>query len=417
MKALEQHRDYWSGQLSDAPPAPQLAWDKERPLVSSYVRQRVSTQIRVDTWRDIKRLAARLGATSQAVVLAAVKTLLYRYTGQTDLIVGTVLGTGSGAAHGDIAALRTRLAGQSTAQDLVLEVAASAREASEHLEMPFRAVLEMLGRQPGAQEDGLFNGAVVFQEPGQSSANLTCSYESMCAEHLTSCALVLRAREVDDGLTLSCEFDAELFESATVERLAGHLGNLLAGMAAEPHKTLDRLNLLGAAELRQLVAEWNATETEVPQGACIHRLIEAQAQKTLEAVAAVCRNQQLTYAELNARANQVASYLSKLGVGPEVLVGICADRSLELLVGLLGILKSGGAYLHLDPAYPLDRLAFMIEDAQAKMVLTQEHLVTALPSAMLLEPHAPAFAKLFTQCCGTANRSLIRVGATTLEFV
>jgi natural product biosynthesis luciferase-like monooxygenase protein len=356
-----------------------LPWDKERPPVSSFVRETVSTQIGADAWLGIKHLAVWAGTTPQVALLAVLKTLMYRYTGQTDLIVGTLLNTNSGSSRRELVALRTRLAGEGTSQDLVLRVAASVREASEHLDLPFRAVLELLGHRPGAQEEGLFNVALIFLEPGHSPASLVRPVEPLCADHLISCPLVVRASEADNGLALSCEYDAELLERATVERLAGHLGSLLAGMAAEPRTTLDKLSLLSAAELRQLLVEWNATETEVPSGACIHQLIEAQAQATPDAVAAVCRNQQLTFAELNARANQVASYLTKLGVGPEALVGICVDRSLEMLVGLLGILKSGGSYLPLDPVYPRERLAFMIEDAQVKVLLTQEHLVTALP--------------------------------------
>jgi non-ribosomal peptide synthetase component F len=194
-----------------------------------------------------------------------------------------------------------------------------------------------------------------------------------------NCALVVRAGEDNNGLTLSCDYDAELLESSTVERLVGHLGNLLGAMVAEPGTTLDRLILLGEAELKRALVDWNATETEFPKRACVHQLIEAQARRAPEVVAVICRNRQLTYAELNARANQVASHLSKLGVGPDTVVGLCVDRSLQMLVGLLGILKSGGAYLPLDPAYPSERLAFMIEDARLKALLTQQHLERILP--------------------------------------
>jgi natural product biosynthesis luciferase-like monooxygenase protein len=377
---IREQNAYWLRQLSEPPPPPKLPWDKERPPVSSFIRETVSTKIHAETWRGVKNLAARTDATPQIVLLAALKTLLFRYTGQTDLIVGALLAANSSLARNEIAALRTRLSGQSTALDLARQIATSVREAGEHLDLPFRAVMEMLGLQPGTPEEGLFNVALVFLDAGDGPASPSRSVESSaCAEHLMNCDLVLRASETDDCLALSCEYDAELFECATVERLVEHFGRLLAGMAAEPRATLDRLGLLSAAELRQLLVEWNATETEVPKGVCIHQLIEAQAKQTPEAVAVICRDRQLTYAELNARANQVASCLSKLGVGPDTLVGLCADRSLEMLIGLLGILKSGGAYLPLDPAYPRERLAFMIEDAKVKVLLTQERLEAALP--------------------------------------
>ena len=379
MNAIHQHKAYWLEQLSELPPPPKLPWDKEQPPVSSFVRENVSTTIQAEVWSGTKRLAAQAGTTPQVVLLAALKTLLFRYTGQTDLIVGTVLSANSGTAHPEMVALRTRLTNHGAAQDLVLQIAASVRHASQHLELPFRTVLELLGRQSGGQEEGLFNVALIFQEPGDNEANQLRSVETAYAEHLMTCPLVLHAREEDTVLALTCEYDAELFESATVRRLVGHFGNLLAGMVAEPHTPLDRLSLLSAAEQRQLLVEWNATGTELPKATCIHQLIEAQTKATPNAIAVVCRGQQLTYAELNARANQVASYLAKLGVGSQVLVGLCVDRSLEMLVGLLGILKAGGAYLPLDPAYPAERLAFMIEDAQVKVLLTQERLTAILP--------------------------------------
>ena len=380
MNSTEQQKDYWLRQLSEPPPPANLPWDKDRPPVCSFVRETASTKIPAGVWSGVKHLAAQTDTTPYVVLLAALNTLLFRYTGQTDLILGTLLSTTSGPARHEFVALRTRLAGHTAAQNLVRQVAASVREAGEHLGLAFRAVLELLGRQPGGQEEGLFNVALIFQEPDRSPAGLPRSVESTCAEHLMNCALVLRAHEADDGLALSCEYDAELFNLATVERLAGHLGILLSGMAAEPPTILDRLSLLTAAEQRELLQEWNATRTEVPKGACIHQLIEAQAKATPDAIAVVCRNQQLTFAQLNDRANQVASYLAKLGIGSEMLVGLCAERSLEMLVGLLGILKSGGAYLPLDPAYPAERLAFMIDDARVKVLLTQERLAAALPS-------------------------------------
>jgi natural product biosynthesis luciferase-like monooxygenase protein len=381
MNGIEQQKAYWLRQLSEPPPPPKLPWDKERPPVSSFVRETLSTKLRPEVWRGINQLATSADTTPDVVLLAALKTLLFRYTGQTDLIVGSILSTDSAPVHHEIAALRTQLLSQGSAQDLVLQVAGSVREARGCLDLPFRAVLEMLAQKWGTHDEGLFNVALIFQEPNNGSARPPHPVESTVAEYLMTCVLVLRARETDDCLALSYEYDAELFDSATVERLAGHLGNLLGGMAVEPRTTLERLNLPGAIELRQLLVEWNATATELPKAACVHELIEAQAKKTPDAVAVICRDRQLTYAELNARANQVASHLSKLGVGPEVLAGLCVDRSLEMLVGLLGILKSGGAYLPLDPAYPMERLAFMIEDARVKVLLTRESNSAALPPA------------------------------------
>ena len=380
MNSLDQQMTYWQRQLSEPPPPPNLPWDKEAPPVCSFVRETVSTKIHPDIWRGVQGLAAQASTTPHVVLLAALKTLLFRYTAQTDLIVGTLLGRDSKPRRHDLVALRTRLTGDDAAQDFVLQIAASVREAAEHLDVPFRTVVEMLGRQPGARDEALFNVALIFLEADGSPATLSRPVASDCAEHLIACALVVRACEADNGLALSWEYDAELLEAPTVERLAGHLASLLAGMAGTPSAPLERLVLLTAAEERQLLVEWNATATELPKVHCIHHLIEARAEKTPDAVAVICRNGQLTYEELNTRANQVASHLSKLGVGTEGLVGLCVDRSLEMVVGLLGILKAGGAYLPLDPVYPAERLAFMIEDAHVCALLTQARLEAALPA-------------------------------------
>ncbi|HEY5910146.1 MAG TPA: MupA/Atu3671 family FMN-dependent luciferase-like monooxygenase [Verrucomicrobiae bacterium] len=396
MDRIELQKDYWLKQLSEPPPPAGLPWDKERPPVSSFVRETVTTRVPAEAWNRARALAVQAGTTPQVVLLAVLQTLLFRYTGQTDLVSGMLLSSNSGSTRQQLAALRTRLASTSAAWDLIGEVSATVREAGECLDLSFGEVLDLLALEPGAQADGLFNVALVPLDLDHTPTRLLRSLASADAEHLTNCALVLRAREDDGGLALSCEYDAELFEAATVERFAGHFGNLLAGMASEPQTSLERLDLLSAPETRQLLVEWNTTETQIPKAASIHQLIEAQAKVTPDAVAVICRDRQLTYAELDARANQLASYLSARGAGPEVLIGLCTDRSLDMLVGLLGILKSGSAYLPLDPAYPSNRLAFMLEDAKVHLLVTQERLTAALPPGkaqrVLLDADWPAIS-------------------------
>jgi amino acid adenylation domain-containing protein len=180
-------------------------------------------------------------------------------------------------------------------------------------------------------------------------------------------------------LLLRVSYDCSRFEAATIRRMLGHLQNLLEGVVADPEQRISGLPLLTEPERRQLLVEWNHTQCGYPEDRCIHELFEAQAEKTPEAVAVVFEGQQLTYRELNARANQLAHYLRKRGVGPEVLVGLCLERSLEMVVGLLGVLKAGGAYVPLDPAYPRERLAFMLEDAKVPVLLTQQKLLESLP--------------------------------------
>jgi len=191
--------------------------------------------------------------------------------------------------------------------------------------------------------------------------------------------LTLSIMEETEKLRGELEYNSALFESTTITRMLGHYQTLLEHIVANPDQHIGELPLLTETERRQLLVEWNDTQTDYPADLCIHQLFEVQVARTPDATAVTFENQQLTYSELNARANQLAHYLSKVGVGPEVLVGICVERSLEMVIGLLGILKAGGAYVPLTPSYPKERLAFMLEDAQVSVLLTHEHLLNSLP--------------------------------------
>jgi len=188
--------------------------------------------------------------------------------------------------------------------------------------------------------------------------------------------LTLSLAERDSQLAGFFEYNTDLFDRDRIERMAGHFQTLLNGIVADPDQRISHLPILDDAERHRLLIEWNNTEADYPRDNCVHELIEGQAKRTPDAIAITFHRQQLTYRELNARANQLAHYLQELGVGPEKLVGICAERSLDMVIGLLGILKAGGAYLPLDPSYPKERLAFMLEDAQVSVVLTQESLIS-----------------------------------------
>ena len=175
------------------------------------------------------------------------------------------------------------------------------------------------------------------------------------------------------------EFATDLFDRATVERIASQFKMLLKGIVANPNEKISRLPLLTKAERWQLLSEWNQTQSEYPRDVCVHQLIEAQAAQTPDEVAIRFEKQSFSYRQLNERANQLAHHLKSLGVGPDVLVGICVERSIEMLVGMLGILKAGGAYVPLDPNYPKDRLAFVLQDSKAPILLTQKSLLAGLP--------------------------------------
>ena len=209
--------------------------------------------------------------------------------------------------------------------------------------------------------------------------------------------LTLEFWETPEGLRGRFEYSTDLFEAATIARMAGHLQTLLEGIVADPEQRLSQLPLLTADERHRLLVEWNTTTAPYPDDQCLHHVFEAQVARTPDAVAVVCGDESLTYRELNRRANQVAHYLLALGVGPEMLVGLCIERSLAMVVGLLGILKAGAAYVPLDPTYPPERLAFMLEDAQPPVVLTQERLLAGLPGhgaqMVCLDAHWPTIAQ------------------------
>ncbi len=187
--------------------------------------------------------------------------------------------------------------------------------------------------------------------------------------------LTLSIQESVNGLRGSLQYNTDLFDDATITRMIGHWQTLLEGAVADPDQRISQLPILTDAEKHQLLVEWNQNQRDYPKDKCIHELFEEQVEKSPDAVAVIFEDQRLTYWELNSRANQLAHYLKKLGVGAETVVGVCLDRSLEMVIALLGILKAGSAYLPLDPNYPKDRLGFMLEDSGASIILTEQRLV------------------------------------------
>ena len=294
-------------------------------------------------------------------LLAAFQVLLYRYSGQEDIAVGTpIAGRGRSELEGLIGffantlVLRSDLSGNPGFRELLARVRESALGAYTHQDLPFEKLVEELAPARDLSRNPLFQVMFVLQNAPSATLALEGVEVSRLAleGHTAKFDLSLGVRETPAGLRVSWEFSTDLFDAPTIERMAGHFTTLLEAIVADPGQRIGELPLLSAAERHQLLVEWNDTAADYPRNRCIHELFEAQAARTPEAVAVVFEDRQLTYAELNARANQLAHHLIGLGVGPEVLVGICMERSLELIVGLLAILKAGGAYVPLDPGYP-----------------------------------------------------------------
>jgi natural product biosynthesis luciferase-like monooxygenase protein/amino acid adenylation domain-containing protein len=381
MTAIENQKTYWRQQLAGLPPPPQLPLSSERPPVSSFVRETVEALVEPEIWLWAKELALKSEATPQAALISALYALFLRYAGQTDLALGTVVEKATEPGQGELVALRASVDGTDTARELIRRVAARLKEASEEADVAFEMAVEAASHNGGISSS-VFNTIVDFSDSGRNGlqSRIAEAVAARRADEFALAALVVRATQNGDSLSLVYDYDSELLEANAVKRLAGHLRMLLSSMAAEPDAPLAQLALLDEAELEQLLVKWNDTTTEFASNVRVHELFEAQVGRTPEAVAAVWRDKQLTYRELNERANQLAAYLSKLNVGPNTLVGICVERSLDMLVGLLGILKAGAGYLPLDPTYPAERIAFMLQDARASVLLTQERLAQSLPT-------------------------------------
>ena len=276
--------------------------------------------------------------------------------------------------------LRGDLSGNPTFRELLARVRVAAFEAYAHQDVPFEKLVEELQPQRNLSHSPLFQVMFVLQNASREVLELSGLAVSSVSSATGTAKfdLTLSVHEEAEELRASLEYNTDLFNLPTIERMLGHFEILLRGIVADPEQRLSDLPLLTQAERHQLVVKWNETDRDYPSGKCVHQLVEEQVERTPDARAVVCEDQELTYRELNQRANQIAHHLIQLGVGPEQLVGICMERSLEMVVSVLGILKAGGAYVPLDPEFPKDRLAFMLEDAQISVLLTQNRLAAKL---------------------------------------
>jgi amino acid adenylation domain-containing protein len=386
---LETQLVYWKQQLHNVPPMLELPTDRPRPAIQSCRGARQTVQLSKTLSQALKALGQRTGSTLFMTLLAAFKVLLQRYTGQNDIVVGSPIANrtqpeieGLIGFFVNTLVLRTDLAGNPTFLEVLERVRAVTLGAYAHQDLPFEKLVEELRPERDMSRSPLFQVLFILQNtPGQPLDLPGVTVTNLAVDSgLAKFDLTLSFSEAAEGLTGVVEYNTELFDADTVERLVGHLQTLLEGIVAYPEIPIARLPLLTAAERQQLLVTWNATGTTLPQVMGIHHLFEAQVEQTPDAVAVIADSGQLTYRELNQHANQLAHHLQALGIGPDVLVGLCMERSLEMVIGLLGVLKAGGAYVPLDAAYPQERLAFILRDAQVPVLLTQQPILRKFPA-------------------------------------
>ena len=413
---LEQQLGYWKQQLGTEPPLLELPADRPRPVVLSHRGERVGLELPADLSLQIRDLGRREGATLFMTLLAAFSVLLHRYTSHTDLAVGTpVAGRPRRELEGLIGffvntlVLRTNLSGDPSFRELLGRVQQVVLGAYAHQELPFEKLVEELQPERSLSRNPLFQVMFVLANAAGFGLELDGTNVSTVQVDTGTAKFDLTLSMLDQGQGLAAwiEYSVDLFDRTTIERMLGHLRTLLAGIVTDPEQPISKLPLLTEAERHQLLVDWNATHRDCSKDRCIHELFEEQVTRTPEAMAVVYGDQHLTYHHLNARANRLAHYLRKCGVGPEVMVGICLESSVEMVLGLLGVLKAGGAYVPLDPSYPMERLAYLLKDSRASVVLTSKKWSRELASVPLLLEESEELSKFDT-------RQLVSSGPLTI---
>lgn len=411
----QQQLDYWRQQLSGELPILQLPTDSPRPALQTFQGARAPFTIDSALVAPLKALAQQEKATLFMVLLAAFKAWLYRYTGQRDLLVGSALALPQPEQAQAIGcsintlALRTQPDGSMRFREFLHQVRQVALAAYSHGAVPFQTLVETLQPQRDPSYSPLVQVMFDFQAlPTRLDwPDLTVELAEIGAG-TAKFDLTLSLIETEQGLQGHWEYNTALFAPATLERMMAHFQRLLAGLGADPDQSLAALPLLSAAERQQLLWDWNQTAAPIPDRP-FQGLFEEQVERTPAAIALRYGEQQLTYGELNQRASRLAHYLQTLGLGAEQLVGVCLPRSPELPIALLGILKAGGAYVPLDPSYPPERLAFMVQDSQIEVLITQSELGLELGLATEGRPQVLA---LDTQAAAIARQPATNLGHT-----
>ncbi len=387
-EVLEKQLAYWKKQLADSPPVLELPTDRPRPSVQTFWGANLSFEIPENKAAHLKKFSQQQGVTLFMILLAVFQTLLYRYSRQEDILVGFPI---SGRNHSDLEkligffvntlVLRTDFSNNPTFSDLLRQVREVTLEAFAHQDVPFEKLVDELQPVRDLSHAPLFQVAFVYQNMPMHPLELPeltftpLEFDSGIAKY--DLAMIM----VEEGTRLrgSIEFNTDLFNASTIRRMIQHFQNLLEAILTDPDQPVGSLDFLSAEEKQRMLVEWNQTDVPFPAEKVVHQLFEEVVDQNPDQIALVFEDQLLTYGEVNRRANQMAHFLRENGVGPEQIVGICLERSPELIISLLAVLKAGGAYVPMDPIYPADRLEYMVHDSGMSMLITQQSLAEKFP--------------------------------------
>jgi len=385
---LESQLNYWKNHLEGIPPVLELPTDRVRPGILRYHGAHYSFKLSKKLTETVIRLSRQEEVTLFMTLLTAFQTLLYRFTTQSDICVGTPIANRNHAEIEDLIGffvntlvMRTHFSSDPTFLELLKQVRDVTLEAYAHQDVPFEMLVEALKLERNMSHTPIFQ--VMFDLQNAPLETLEFSGLKLTIQEIeTETAkfdLLLTMIEEVDGLRGIFEYNTDLFNSSTIERLISHFQTLLENIITNPDRRISDLQILPKVEEQKILIEWNRTATDSLEEISYHQLFEKQVEKTPTTAAVVFQEDALSYEELNIRANQLANYLRKLDFTPETKVGICVDRSLAMIVGILGIFKAGGAYVPLDPTYPKERLTFILGDANISILLTQNDLINHFP--------------------------------------
>jgi amino acid adenylation domain-containing protein len=406
-EAVTRQMDYWRKKLENSPPF-ELLTDRPRPAVKSFSGEIISILLSKELTDKLQEYSNRQGATLFMTYLAAFKVLLHRYSGQDDIVLGSpIVGRNRVELEPMIGVFintlvfRTDLSGDISFTEVLSRVKDTVLQGVAHQDIPFEQLVQALRPTRDPSRNPFFQ--INFTHQRDFVKPITFGGVSLTAIPSRSPGAIFDLHffmvERDGIWRASADFNSDLFETESMRRMLNHFKNILEAIVADPGQSISRLPLLSSEERNRILLEWNNNSTDYPREKCIHEVFEEQVVRAPNAVALIFEDQQLTYRQLNQRANHLAHQLREHDVGPNTLVAICAERSIELIVGILAILKAGGAYVPLDPGYPKERLQFMLQDIKATVLMAQQRLASSLPTKgttiiYLDTPHAQASTTL-----------------------